>query len=181
MESVYKKIKELRTKSNMTLAELSKKTDLSVSFLSRIEKGTTNLAITSLKKIADAYGISMNYFFAEDNQSSYVKKISDQQTVQIDGIDEKLIRLNGEFIGREMDPYYITVLPNKISSQKSFTHHGEEFYYIIAGTITFVIDGANYQVEKGESIHFPSHLPHNFENRTDQPVHMINVVTPKLL
>src|SRR5699024_12763143 len=101
MESVYKKIKELRTKSNMTLAELSKKTDLSVSFLSRIEKGTTNLAITSLKKIADAYGISMNYFFAEDNQSSYVKKISDQQTVQIDGIDEKLIRLNGEFIGRE--------------------------------------------------------------------------------
>ncbi|MEI3606538.1 cupin domain-containing protein [Pseudogracilibacillus sp. SE30717A] len=181
MESVYKKIKELRTKNKITLAELSEKTGLSISFLSRIEKGTTNLAITSLKKIADAYGISMNYFFAEETRNSYIKKKADQQMVKIDGIDEKLIRLNGEFTGREMDPYFITVLPNKISSQKSFTHHGEEFYYVLAGTITFIIDGEDYEVHKGESIHFPSHLPHNFENRTDQDVDMINVVTPKLL
>lgn len=181
MESVYKKIKELRTKNEMTLAELSEKTGLSISFLSRIEKGTTNLAITSLKKIADAYGISMNYFFAEETHNSYIKKKADQQMLKLDGIDEKLIRLNGEFTGREMDPYYISVLPNKISSQKSFTHHGEEFYYVLAGTITFIIDGEDYEVHKGESIHFPSHLPHNFENRTDQAVDMINVVTPKLL
>ncbi len=181
MESVYKKIKELRTKNKITLAELSEKTDLSISFLSRIEKGTTNLAITSLKKIADAYGISMNYFFTEEMHNSYVKKKADQQMVKLDGIDEKLIRLNGEFTGREMDPYYITVLPNKISPQKYFTHHGEEFYYVLTGTLSFIIDGKSYEVHKGESIHFPSHLPHNFENRTDQAVDIINVVTPKLL
>lgn len=62
MEEVFKKIKELRIKNNLTLAEFSEKTGLSVSFLSQIERGTTNLALTSLRKIADAFNLKMTYF-----------------------------------------------------------------------------------------------------------------------
>lgn len=180
MKSVYKKIKDLRIKQNITLAKLSEKTDLSISFLSRVENGSTNLAITSLKKIADAYGISMNYFFDEENDYSYVKRKEDQKKIKIEGIDEELIRLNGEFNGREIDPFHIRVLPFT-TSKIGFTHQGEEFYYVLEGEITFIIDGESYQVQQGESIHYPSYLPHNFENRTDKPVSMINIVTPKLL
>src|SRR5699024_1307742 len=178
--SVYKKIRDLRMKQNITLAQLSEKTDLSISFLSRIEKGSTNLAITSLKKIADAYGISMNYFFDEEENVSYVKTKSNQTKIKIEGIDEELIHLNGEFNGRELDPFYINVLPHT-TSKIGFTHQGEEFYYVLEGEITFIIDGEKYEVKQGESIHYPSYLPHNFENKTDKQVSMINVVTPKLL
>lgn len=180
MESVYNKIRDLRMKRNLTLAKLSEKTDLSISFLSRVEKGSTNLAITSLKKIADAYGISMNYFFDEEHGFSYVKSKQDQKKIKIEGIDEELIRLNGEFNGREIDPYHIKVLPHTMS-KVGFTHQGEEFYYVLEGEITFIIDDESYKVKKGDSIHYPSYLPHNFENRTDKSVSMINVVTPKLL
>lgn len=50
MENIHKKIKNLRLENEMTLKDLSEKTELSVSFLSQIERGSSSLAITSLKK-----------------------------------------------------------------------------------------------------------------------------------
>ncbi|GGB48123.1 cupin domain-containing protein [Virgibacillus dakarensis] len=180
METVYKKIKNLRAKNNITLAQLSEKTGLSISFLSQIEKGTTNLAITSLKKIADAYHISMKYFFDEEDNPSYITSRVNQKRIKIEGMDEELIRLNGQFKGREMDPFHVTVLPNTTSTNR-YTHQGEEFYYVLQGEITFIVEEKTYVVGQGEAIHFPSYLPHDFENRTNEKVELLNVVTPSLL
>lgn len=62
MDDISKKIRGLRIQKGLTLKELSEKTDLSVSFLSQVERGASSLAITSLKKIADALGVKMTYF-----------------------------------------------------------------------------------------------------------------------
>ena len=40
MEEIFQKIKQLRFEQGMTLKDLSERTDLSVSFLSQIERGT---------------------------------------------------------------------------------------------------------------------------------------------
>lgn len=181
MEEVFNKIKELRTKNNLTLVEFSEKTGLSVSFLSQIERGTTNIALTSLKKIADAFDLKMTYFFDEQEEDhNYHVSHKHQKKIKIEGINEELTRLNGSFKGRKLEPFHAEVFPNTISSNK-FTHQGEEFYYILKGELTFIVGDQTYLVRKGESIHFPSHLPHNFENKTDEIVEMIIIVTPSLL
>lgn len=181
MEEVFKKIKELRIKNNLTLAEFSEKTGLSVSFLSQIERGTTNLALTSLRKIADAFNLKMTYFFEEQEENHHYHVAHEhQRKIKIEGIDEELTRLNGAFNGRKLEPFHAKVFPNTMSSN-TFTHQEEEFYYIVKGEMTFFVGGETYNVKKGESIHFPSHLPHNFENKTDEVVEMIIIVTPRLL
>jgi transcriptional regulator with XRE-family HTH domain len=180
MEEVFKKIKELRLKNELTLVQLAEKTGLSVSFLSQIERGSTNLAITSLKKIADAFDIKMNYFFDDEENNSYLVPVTEQKKLKIEGIEEELTRLNGFFTGRELEPFHAKVLPQTISDNK-FTHKGEEFYYVISGEILFIVDDQSYIVRQGESIHFPSYLPHNFENKTDETVEMIIVIIPRLL
>lgn len=62
MDEVHEKIKNLRMDSKLTLKELSEKTELSSSFLSMIERGSSSLTITSLKKIADAFEVDISYF-----------------------------------------------------------------------------------------------------------------------
>src|SRR5699024_11472383 len=51
MDKIGEKIKKLRFERGMTLKDLSDKTGLSVSFLSQIERGSSSIAITSLKKL----------------------------------------------------------------------------------------------------------------------------------
>ena len=62
MDEISEKIRTLRRENNLTLKELSEKTGLSISFLSQVENGTSSLAITSLKKIADALNVPINTF-----------------------------------------------------------------------------------------------------------------------
>ena len=58
------KIKQLRNMKKLTLKELSAKTDLSIGFLSQVERGVTSLAIASLENIAAALDVDLSYFFS---------------------------------------------------------------------------------------------------------------------
>jgi transcriptional regulator with XRE-family HTH domain len=58
------KIKEVRTSKGMTLKELSEKTNLSISFLSLVERGLASIAIASLQSVAEVLGVNLAYFFS---------------------------------------------------------------------------------------------------------------------
>ncbi|MBI0579486.1 helix-turn-helix transcriptional regulator [Neobacillus cucumis] len=179
MEEVYKKIKQLRLEHDLTLKDLSEKTDLSVSFLSQIERGTSSLAITSLKKIADAFGVKMAYFFEEPFNVNYAVKKSDQKPFKIQGSASTYIRLGGDFSERKIEPLIVKMQP--FQKDTEFVQHpGEEFYYVLEGALILSIDGEEYFLREGESIHFPSTLPHMWENPLDKEVVLFSVVTPVL-
>lgn len=71
-EKLGEKIKTARLAKKMTLKELAEKTQLSISFLSMVERGLTSAAVVSLKKIAEALDMDLSAFFAktEDEQKN---------------------------------------------------------------------------------------------------------------
>ena len=71
-EKLGEKIKTARLAKKMTLKELAEKTQLSISFLSMVERGLTSAAVVSLKKIAEALDMDLSAFFekTEDEQKN---------------------------------------------------------------------------------------------------------------
>lgn len=180
MDDISKKIKELRLKNEWTLKNLSEKTELSVSFLSQVERGSSSLTITSLKKIADAFGVKISYFFEEyDENHNYVIKSEDQKPFKIEGSEPTYVRLNGEFSERTLEPLLVTLPPNHKQSQ-TFGHPGEEFYYVLKGAALFNINKTEYFVREGDSIHFPSHVPHYLENPLNDESTLLCALTPAI-
>ncbi|AZU62360.1 helix-turn-helix domain-containing protein [Neobacillus mesonae] len=178
MDEIYKKIKELRLLRGYTLKELSERTDLSISFLSQVERGATSLAITSLKKIADALNVKITEFFEEEKQQEhYVVKMDEQKPFQLKGSEFTYVRLNGVFAGRTMEPILVKIPPQQKQSQH-FGHSGEEYHYVLKGLLIFYIEGKEYVVREGESIHFPSTCPHSLENPTNSESIILSVLTP---
>lgn len=177
MESIGLKIKSMRFERDLTLKDLSKKTNLSVSFLSQIERGSSSLAITSLKKIADAFNVQMSYFFEELENDNYVTKKEKQKTFQMEGSQADYVRLAGEFHDRKLEPLKVTLAPNQPYNEK-FSHPGEEFYYVLEGTVTFKIEESEYILHAGEGIHFPSNKTHQWANPTSEEAVLLSVLTP---
>lgn len=177
MKEIYEKIKDLRMQHGLTLKELSEKTQLSVSFLSQVERGSSSLAITSLKKIADAFEVNITHFFESHGNNNYMVKLKDQKPFQIEGSESIYSRLSGEFTGRSLEPLLVTLSPNQKQNQ-TFNHPGEEFYYVLKGAVLFNVDDKEYFVREGESIHFPSERPHYWENPLDQESTLLCVLTP---
>lgn len=61
-KEIGKKIKELRISKDLTLKDLSEQTELSIGYLSQLERGLTSPAISSLQSIAQVLGIHLSYF-----------------------------------------------------------------------------------------------------------------------
>lgn len=74
INEIAEKIRNLRKEKNLTLKDLGEKTGLSISFLSQVENNSSSLAITSLKKIADALNVPITYFFKSPELHKYLVK-----------------------------------------------------------------------------------------------------------
>ncbi|ASN05257.1 helix-turn-helix domain-containing protein [Virgibacillus necropolis] len=177
MDGIYQKIKRLRVEQGFTLKNLSEKTELSVSFLSQIERGSSSLAITSLKKIADAFDVPITFFFNSETNHNYMLQAEDRKPFQLEGSSTTYTRLNGEFGGRSLEPLLVKLVPKQIRNQTS-NHPGEEFYYVLKGAVLFTVNGKEYFVREGGSIHYPSEVPHSWENPLDEETLILSVLTP---
>lgn len=180
MQEVSKKIRELRKERNLTLKELSQRTGFSISFLSQVERETSSIAITSLKKIADSLHVPITTFFkAYDNEHFLVSK-EEQKPFLIEGASTEYVKLSGTFQDRVLESLMITLQP-KESHGHQFSHQGEEFLYVLHGSLAVMIDGEEYMVNAGSSIHYPSGKPHFWTNLLDQKTTFLCVLTPIVL
>lgn len=179
LDEIAIKVKELRKKSKMTLKDLSEATSLSTSFLSQVENGSSNLAISSLKKISEAFKVNISIFFENEKRESYsyMTKKGDRRVFQVDGLETIYSNLSGNFNQRILAPYILTLAPNQ-TKKDSFQFAGEEFYYVLKGAAKFTIDNKEYFIYEGDSIHFPSNLDHFGENLLDEETELLGVITP---
>ncbi|MFD1205606.1 helix-turn-helix domain-containing protein [Sporosarcina contaminans] len=178
MDEIHTKIKSLRQERNLTLKELSEQTGLSLSFLSQIERGASSLSITSLKKISDALGIHINYFFMEENpQQNYVVRANEHHSFTTSSGSQEYTRLTGTFNNRKLEPLKV-VLPPHMHEQHSFSHNGEEFYYVLKGEVIFYLNEQKFHLFEGDTIHYPSSLNHQWENPLSTESIVLSIVTP---
>ncbi len=178
MDEIHIKIKALRQERNLTLKDLSEKTGLSLSFLSQIERGASSLSITSLKKISDALGIHINYFFLEETaHQQYVVRANEQHSFTTSSGSQVYTRLTGTFTNRKLEPLKV-VLPPHMHEQHSFSHNGEEFYYVLKGEVIFYLNEEKFHLFEGDTIHYPSSLIHQWENPLSEESIVLSIVTP---
>ena len=71
MENIGQKLREKRKEKNLTIEQLSKKANVSKSFLSQIERNISQPSINLLNKISIAYGIGIQ----ERRKSEHIREL----------------------------------------------------------------------------------------------------------
>ena len=177
---IGKKIKELRTNMKMTLKDLSEQTGLSTGFLSQLERGLTAIATDSLSRIANALGVNSAYFFSGYTRNrSYVLRSYEKEVFQIDNSHFIHYHLTNDTRNKELLPRLIELLPiNSDEEITSYPHEGEEFVYVLEGTLTLFINNEQIDLFPGDSAHYTSSTPHNWANYTNKIVRLLVVRTP---
>jgi transcriptional regulator with XRE-family HTH domain len=177
---ISEKIREIRTSRNLTLKELSDKTGLSISFLSQVERGASSLAIVSLEKIADALCVNMVDFLSPTAHSTYVVRQEERKEVRIESSMATYIPFSGQFVGERIKPMMVILQPNQNDSQ-TYQHPGEEFYYVMEGEVIFILEDKEFHLTQGDTIHFPSELPHSWRNPLTTHCKLISVSMRSIL
>jgi transcriptional regulator with XRE-family HTH domain len=181
IKNLGKRIKQIRIKKGLTQEGLSGRSGLTKSYISLLEAGKKIPAISTLSGIAVALGMTIGNFFESTDDSSDVAVVRKNERVQVAqkgtpfGYVYEALSLQKK--DRIMDPFIVKVLPGDKSKAKKveFEHAGEEFDFVIAGKIKYIINNQEYVLDEGDSIYFDSTLKHRVEAIGKKPALTLSV------
>ncbi len=177
---VISKIQSLRKAKAITLDQLAKMTGLTKGYLSQIENSTKTPPFSTLDKIAYALGVDITYFFVNSEGEQVDSKITmikpdERKRVAPGGLRRGYgyESLAYKKAGKNMEPYLITV---DSQGRGSFKHDGEEFLFILEGTLEFSFGGKKYILKPGYSIYFDSGIEHSGRALGNEKVKMLCIM-----
>ena len=202
MENLGARIRDERRIRKLTLEELSQKTGLSKSFLSQVERGLAQPSVSSLKKIAQQFGISVVNLFSNESMPSppSLKNHSSAEGGKNNhfssGEEVKIVRkarrktlsLPGSKVSydlitpdmnRHIEMLYLRLSPGESSGNEPIIDPpGEKCCLILKGTLQYRVAEDTYELKEGDSIYHPAHFPHGWCGTGDDPIEVIVVLSP---
>lgn len=146
-----------------------------------IENNKTSPNLITLKKIAQVLEVSVISLLATEERDnvSFVKgkdrrKLIRNTTPQGDIIEEFLV----ESHKHEMEAAIIS-LPPFAEENEFISHEGEEFIFVLSGTIQVFLQVVDsYVMEEGDTLYYPCTIPHSFKNLSDKESKFLIAATP---
>jgi len=172
---IAKRLRKLRKDRHMTLSEVAAKTDLSVSFLSSLERRQVNASVATLRRLSSVYGTNVLSFF--ENGDRERKLIRPRQRKQLS--NEPGVRIELLALGQiSMEPHLFRIAAGATSGG-SYHHEGEECVYVISGSCEFWLDEVeHYVLNPGDTLYFSSGQAHRWSNQGPQEAVLLWINTP---
>ena len=174
---IGKKIKELRVAKGLTQEELADRSELSKGFISQLERDLTSPSIATLMDILQCLGTTVSEFFQEEPEDQIVFQNEDY----FEKIDSELGSKTEWIIPNAqknmMEPILLT-LESGGSTYLDVPHEGEEFGYVLQGSIQIHVGKKVYTAKKGESFYFTPHSEHYITANKTSGAKIIWVTTP---
>ena len=172
---IGRKIKELRIVKGLTQEELADRSELSKGFISQLERDLTSPSISTLEDILQCLGISVADFFAERQEEQVVFRDEDYfEKIDIErGETIEWIIPNAQ--KNAMEPIRLTLAPGG-ETYPDTPHEGEEFGYVLKGTVTVRVGKQQHRARAGESFYYRADKTHYLSS--EEGAQIIWVTTP---
>ena len=153
------KIRELRNQKGLTQEELADRCELSKGFISQLENDLTSPSIATLVDILQCLGTSLKNFFSDDDDEQIVFHNEDFFEKTDTELHNKVEWIIPNAQKNMMEPIRVTLDPGG-STYPDQPHEGEEFGYVLSGTITIVIGNRSMKAKKGEAFYYTANSEH---------------------
>ncbi|MBQ2888066.1 MAG: helix-turn-helix transcriptional regulator [Firmicutes bacterium] len=174
---IGKKIKRLRIQKGLTLEELASRSELTKGFLSQLERDLTSPSIATLNDIVEALGSTLGEFFKEEKEEQLVFRKKDFFVDERENCTINWIVPNTQ--KNEMEPILLE-LPQGGESFVMEPHSGEEFGYVLEGTVLLITGEKRNIVHKGETFYLSGKQGHYLKNEKKTTARVLWISTPPL-
>ena len=139
--------------------------ELTKGYISQLENDLTSPSIATLKDILQALGSSLSAFFSEDEEEPLV--FTKEDYFLKEGENSSVTWLVPTAQKNAMEPIMLR-LKGGAATEKDLPHDGEEFGYVLKGTIKVCVGKRDCEAKEGESFYFRSNKTHYLVNLTDE-------------
>lgn len=181
---VGEKIRSLRESKSISREELSERSGLSIEQIERIENNIDLPSLAPLIKIARVIGVHLGTFLDEHPEAgpAICRGVEDDNAISFSNNAIQSRRhmqyhaLARSKAGRHMEPFIIDVAPTDDNDFVLSTHEGEEFIYVLEGTMEISYGQDTCLLNPGESIYYDSVVPHHVHAYQGKAARILAVV-----
>jgi transcriptional regulator with XRE-family HTH domain len=165
LAAVGPRLRELRRRRGVTLAELHATTGISVSTLSRLESGGRKPTLELLLPLARAHGVPIDELVGAPATGD--PRVHLRPVRRGDATFVPLTRRPGG-----MQAYKL-ILPARRGDEEPKAHEGYEWLYVLNGRLRLVLGDQELVLVPGEAAEFDTHIPHHLGSADDGPVELL--------
>lgn len=156
---IGERLKELRVLKGLTQEELADRSELSKGFISQVERNLTSPSIATLMDLLQCLGTSIGEFFQEPEDDPIVFRKGDYFEKEDPELRNRIQWIIPNAQKNTMEPIRLT-LEKGGSTYPDNPHEGEEFGYVLKGSVTIHLGSGHYVVKSGESFYFTPDKKH---------------------
>jgi DNA-binding transcriptional MerR regulator/quercetin dioxygenase-like cupin family protein len=169
------RLRRLRRERGLSLRAAADGAGLSTSFLSALERNATGASVATLQRLTHALGVTMLDLLPPRQPRGRRVRPQDREALSLgSGVRIEQLARNAELL----EPQLFVLAPSA-ASEGAYAHEGEEFIYVLEGGVTIWIGAEErHRLAAGDSLTFPSTLPHRWRNRADGDTRLLWINTP---
>ena len=171
------KLRRLRLQRGLTQEELADRCELSKSFISLLERDLTSPSLDTLSDLLETLGTDLPSFFAKDDE----KLVFGAEDIFVkedpEGLKGQIKWLIPSAQKNQMEPILVEMAPGGETDEDD-PHEGEEFGYVLSGSLKIVLGDRTERVRRDESFYFRPNAPHKLVNAGKGVCRVLWVSTP---
>jgi transcriptional regulator with XRE-family HTH domain len=175
---VGERLRALRRSRRATLRTVAERSGLSESFLSQVERGRSSASIESLRRVAEALGVSMADLFEPDGLPGPRVLRRDERPALSFGVLGKKLLLTPRPL------HHLEVFAGELevggsTGAEPYAHgDSEELFVVLSGTVQLELGGELFELEPGDSIDYRSSTPHRVSNTGQDLAEVMWIISP---
>lgn len=179
IQLIAERIKELREIEGISAESFAHELNIEPALLINYESGTTDIPVGFLYKVAHRYNMELSALLRGDQPRLHVYSIVRKgKGLNVDRRKQyKYENLAYNFIQKKAEPFIVTVIPDSENTPLEFNSHpGQEFNYILEGSLMIVVDGHEIILNEGDSVYFDSGYQHAMKAMNNQPSRFLAII-----
>jgi len=175
---VGERLRGLRRSRRATLRTVAERSGLSESFLSQVERGRSSASIESLRRVADALGVSIADLFEPGGLPGPRVLRRDERPALSFGVLGKKLLLTPRPL------HHLEVFAGELevggsTGTEPYAHgDSEELFVVLSGTVQLELGGELFDLEPGDSIDYRSSTPHRISNTGQDLAEVMWIISP---
>jgi quercetin dioxygenase-like cupin family protein/DNA-binding XRE family transcriptional regulator len=176
IQQIAARIKELREIAGISAESFANELDIEKELLLEFEKGETDIPVGLLYKVAQRFNLELSALLRGDEPKLHVYSVTRKgKGLNVDRRKQyKYESLASNFVNKKAEPFIVTVNPD--ARLESNNHPGQEFNYVLEGTLLIVVNNHEVVLNEGDSIFFDAGYQHAMKALNDHPARFLAII-----
>lgn len=178
IQLIAARIRALREIAGLTAEEVATRLKVPVNDYIAYENGNQDIPIGFLNEFANQFHVDLTELLTGNSPKlTRYSLVRNGKGMRVERrAPYQYLSLASNFINKKAEPFLVTVLPNGSTPVSMNSHPGQEFNYVIKGTLMIIIDGKELILNQGDSLYFDASLPHGMKAMDSEPAEFLAII-----